>query len=377
MSPSSWQKILGSKGTRKMGRRKKLIPSEEVTQTQKVELLESLDLAVVWLDAEMRIRYFNIAAGELFQVSLRQVKGMPWSMLVPNLFQNMDALQDQKLTVHEHTLVLPDAKKVRISATISACELGGEQGWLLELFNIERHQRITEEDERWHQYEAGNMLVKTLAHEIKNPLAGIYGSAQLLEKRMKQWDETGKSQRFTQVILSEVQRLENLVNRMLGPRLNEEKTPENIHHLIRYVLEVVEPNKPDNVAIKLDYDPSIPEIEMAFESMVQALMNIILNAYQAMEKHGGILTIKTRVERKFTLGAKTHPLVAVVSITDEGEGIPPEMFDAIFYPMVTSKQNGTGLGLPVSQNIVREHDGLIVAESEPGETSFHIYLPLK
>ncbi len=348
-----------------------------LSKTQQLELLESLSLAVVWLDSETRIRYLNIAAAELLQISFRHAQGVLWQSLVPNLFRDIESIQDEKLTVHEHTLILPDASKLRISATISSSELNGETGWLLELFNIERHQRITEEDERWHQYEAGNMLVKTLAHEVKNPLAGIYGAAQLLERRLKQMEQADKTLRFTEVILNEVQRLENLVNRMLGPKLTIDKEPENIHHLIRYVLEVLEPNKPKNVAIKLDYDPSIPELEMAFEPMVQAFMNIILNAYQAMEKHGGILTIKTRVERKFTLGAKTHPLVAVVTITDEGEGIPPEMFDSIFYPMVTSKKTGTGLGLSVSQNIVREHDGLIVATSEPGETSFKIYLPLK
>jgi len=350
--------------------------STTLSTSEQLELLEALSLAVIWLDEDTRVRYLNIAAAELLQVSLRQVQGVFWQALVPNLFQDIESIQDEKLTVHEHTLVLPDASKVRISATISAIEVGSKPGWLLELFNIERHQRITEEDERWHQYEAGNMLVKTLAHEVKNPLAGIYGAAQLLERKLKQMAQADKTLRFTEVILNEVQRLENLVNRMLGPKLTMDKRPENIHQLIRYVLEVLSPNKPEKVAIKLDYDPSIPEVEMAFEPMVQAFMNIILNAYQAMEKHGGILTIQTRVERKFTLGTQTHPLVAVVSITDEGEGIPPEMFDSIFYPMVTSKKTGSGLGLSVSQNIIREHGGLIVATSEPGETCFKIYLPL-
>ncbi|GAB6034485.1 nitrogen regulation protein NR(II) [Galenea microaerophila] len=352
--------------------------STALTTKQQLELLESLNGAVIWLDQQTRIRYLNIAASELLQISSRQAQGVLWRSVVPNLFPEIESIRDEKLTVHEYTLQRPDASKLRISATIVPCELEDQPGWLLELFNIERHQQITEEDERWHQYEAGNMLVKTLAHEVKNPLAGIYGAAQLLEKQLQKQSQpqAEKTVRFTQVILKEVQRLENLVNRMLGPELNMEKQPENIHYLIRYVLEVLESSKPKNVAIKLDYDASIPEIEIAFEPMVQALMNIILNAYQAMEKHGGILTIQTRVERKFTLGNATHPLVAVISITDEGEGIPPEMFDSIFYPMVTSKKAGTGLGLPVSQNIVRAHDGLIVASSEPGETCFKIYLPL-
>jgi two-component system nitrogen regulation sensor histidine kinase GlnL len=162
---------------------------------------------------------------------------------------------------------------------------------------------------------------------------------------------------------------------MLGPKGNDEQEPHNIHELIAYVLEVVNGEKPDNIAIKLDYDPSIPEISMDFGAMVQALLNLVKNGIQAMEDHGGLLTIRTRVESKFTLGTKTYPLVAVISVIDEGVGIDPEVFDAIFYPMVSSKKEGTGLGLPVSQNIVRQHGGLIVAQSEPGNTVFNIYLP--
>ncbi|MBE0493775.1 MAG: two-component sensor histidine kinase [Thiomicrospira sp.] len=336
------------------------------------ELLDGLATAVIWVDSQQKVGYMNIAAAELLQVSTKRIVGVPWKILLPGLVDDLTSFGEQRLTIHEYQVQLPDLQRLRISCTFSNYEHNGQDGWLVELFNTERHHRIVEEDERWHQYEAGNLLVKTLAHEVKNPLAGIYGATQLLQKRFQQ---DTKALSFLDVIAKEVQRLKNLVDSMLGPRQSAQKELHNIHEVIRHVLGVTKPEFPPNVQLMLDYDPSIPEILMDFEAMIQALMNLIKNAMQAMEKHGGLMTIRTRVERKFTLGTHTFPLVAVVSIHDEGEGIPKEVFDSIFYPMVSSKKEGTGLGLPVAQNIVRQHGGLIVAESEPGHTVFHIYLP--
>lgn len=345
----------------------------QLSQTVHVnEILCGLTTAVVWIDKAENIGYINLAAAELLQLSQHRVVGVNWRYILPKLLDDIHACDTGRLTLHEYPIRLPDSQKIHVTCTISYYEMDGDDGWLIELYNTERHHRIAEEDERWHQYEAGNLLVRTLAHEIKNPLAGIYGSTQLLQKRYADNDKAGQ---FLDVISNEVKRLQNLVDRMLGPRGTAEKEPFNIHELIGYVLDIVRGEKPENVYIKLDYDPSIPEISMDFEAMVQALLNLVKNAIQAMEKHGGVLTIKTRVESKFTLGTKTYPLVAVMSVIDEGEGIPPEYFDSIFYPMVSSKKDGSGLGLPVSQNIVRQHGGLIVADSEPGHTVFNVYVP--
>jgi len=338
------------------------------------ELLEGLVTSVIWIDQNEAIQYMNGAAGELFQVSPNRMYNQKWRCLLPDLVEDIQQATEKKITIHEYTITLIDLYKIRVSCTISPYELKGESGWLFEIYNTERHSRIVEEDERWHQYEAGNLLVKTLAHEVKNPLAGILGATQLLQKRHQPGD---RDLAFLDIISKEVLRLTNLVDRMLGPKNSVGKELHNIHELIRYVLQIVEGEKPNNVYIKLDYDPSIPEILIDFEAMVQAILNLVKNAIQAMEKHGGILTIKTRVEHKFTLGTQTYPLVAVISIMDEGEGIPDSVFDSIFYPMVSSKKEGTGLGLPVSQNVLRKHDGLIVAESKPGNTVFNVYLPLE
>ncbi|BBN59365.1 nitrogen regulation protein NR(II) [Hydrogenovibrio marinus] len=336
------------------------------------EILSGLTTAVVWIDKNENIGFINLAAAELLQLSQYRVIGVNWRYILPKLLDDIHACGTGRLTIHEYSIRLPDGQKSHVTCTISYYEMDNEDGWLIELYDTERHHRIAEEDERWHQYEAGNLLVRTLAHEIKNPLAGIYGSTQLLRKR---FPDNEKAEKFLDVISNEVNRLKSLVDRMLGPKGNDEQEPHNIHELIAYVLEVINGEKPENVAVKLDYDPSIPEISMDFGAMVQALLNLVKNGIQAMEDHGGLLTIRTRVESKFTLGTKTYPLVAVISVIDEGVGIDPEVFDAIFYPMVSSKKEGTGLGLPVSQNIVRQHGGLIVAQSEPGNTVFNIYLP--
>lgn len=338
------------------------------------EVLGGLTTAVLWLDYEQKVQFMNVAASELFQLSLNRVRNSDWRLLLPDLDVNLDSEYEQKVTIHEYPIATPGLERIRVSCTITPYELNSQKGWLIELYDNERHHRIVEEDERWHQYEAGNLLVKTLAHEVKNPLAGILGATQLLQKR-HQGDH--KDQAFLDVISKEVTRLKNLVDRMLGPEKGGLREYHNIHETIRYVLQVVEGEKPEKVSIKLDYDPSIPDILMDFDAMVQALMNLIKNGIQAMQETGGFLTIRSRVEHKFTLGSKTYPLVAVITIKDEGEGIPENVFDSIFYPMVTSKKEGTGLGLPVSQNVVRQHGGLIVAESESGNTVFSVYLPLK
>ena len=338
------------------------------------ELLEGMVTAVVWVNTREEIQFMNSAAGELFQLSTSRLLQQRWTMLFPDLVEDLHQASEKKITVHEYSILVAGLGTVRVSCTISPYEIQGDFGWLFEIYNTERHHRIVEEDERWHQYEAGNLLVKTLAHEVKNPLAGILGATQLLQKRHQPGD---RDLMFLEVISKEVLRLTSLVDRMLGPKSARKKEWHNIHELIRYVLQIVGGEKPPNIFIKQDYDPSIPEVLIDFEAMVQAFLNLVKNAIQAMERHGGLLIIKTRIEHKFTLGTNTHPLVAIISIIDEGEGIPESVFDSIFYPMVSSKSEGTGLGLSVSQNILRNHDGLIVAENTSDNTVFHVYLPLK
>lgn len=351
----------------------KLNKTNKTHEISKEEILFGLTTAVIWLDKDEDIRFINPAAAELLQLSSSRLIGVNWRYILPKLLDNIQTCGSASVTIHDYQIYLPNAEKTYLTCTISSYDLAGKDGWLIEMYNTQRWHRISAEDERWHQYEAGKLLVKTLAHEIKNPLAGIYGSAQLLSKKIPAHKDLEK---FLDVIMNEVNRLTNLVDRMLGPSKHGIKEKHNIHYLLNYVLEVIAGEKAENIAVKIDYDPSIPDVTMDFEAMVQAVLNVVKNSIQAMQTHGGLLTIKTRVESKFTLGSKTYPLVAVLSIIDQGEGISADIVDNIFYPMVTSKKDGTGLGLPVAQDIIRNHNGLISAESEPGNTVFNIYLPI-
>ncbi len=337
-------------------------------------LLEGLQTGVLWFDASHCLQYMNLAASAMLLCGLQKARGRHFSWFFPRTRVDWSACRDRILTLHEQIIEREDGTRVEVSLTLTPHDLDGQSGWLVELVETERHTRIMEEEERWHQYEAGSQLVRTLAHEVKNPLAGIYGASQLLHKRL-QGDE--RAEQLVDVIAREVKRLQQLVDRMLGPKGALKKAPHNIHAVIAHVLAALEGEKPERVAVRLDYDPSIPELDLDFDQMVQAFMNLVRNAFQAMRRRGGILTVRTRVSHRFTLGNRMIPLVVVVQFIDEGEGIPPELFDSIFYPMVTSKSDGTGLGLPISQAIVRQHDGLIVAQSEPGQTVFSVYLPLE
>ncbi|SIN85438.1 two-component system, NtrC family, nitrogen regulation sensor histidine kinase GlnL [Sulfurivirga caldicuralii] len=337
------------------------------------ELLGGLMTAVMWFDADQKLQWMNLSASELFFCGLNKARGRPFSWFFPKTDIDWKACEHMRMTLHEQVLERDDGQQLEGRLVIASYDIQGENGWLVEVNETLRERRILEEEERWHQYEAGTQLVKTLAHEIKNPLAGIYGATQLLKPQLP---DTRQAHKALSVIRDEVKRLQNLVDRMLGPRKLPELAPHNIHDVLGYVLEVLEGERPANISIRLDYDPSIPEFAMDFEQLVQAFINLVRNAFQAMHAHGGVLTLRTRVEHRFTLGQKLLPQVVVVEVIDEGEGIPPELADAIFYPMVTSKPDGTGLGLPVSQAVVRQHGGLITTESEPGHTCFSVILPL-
>lgn len=336
------------------------------------ELLDGLTTSVLWVDADHAIQYMNLSAAALLYSGPTRAIGKPLDYFFPDARIDWRKCENRILTLYEQKVEREDGVRIEVSITLTPYDLKGQRGWLVELIETARHTQILEEEERWLQHEAGAQLARTLAHEIKNPLAGIYGATQLLQKKT----EDDKAQQLLTVIAKEVKRLEQLVDRMLGPKGALNKAPHNIHDVIAHVLEATATEKPNNVTVRLDFDPSIPELMIDFDQMVQVLLNLVRNAFQAMEKHGGMLTVRTRVTHCFTLGNRVMPLVAVIQVIDEGEGIPPELFDSIFYPMVTSKEEGTGLGLAISQAIVRRHEGLIAAQSEPGKTIFSVYLPI-
>ncbi len=242
---------------------------------------------------------------------------------------------------------------------------------LVEMTDVTRRSRITRENALLIQHGAGRKMIRQLAHEIKNPLGGIRGAAQLLERQL----EHVELREYTGVVISETDRLAGLVDTLLGPGGPPNKEPVNIHELLEYVIRIIEAEELEQLTMRRDYDPGLPLIDLDRDQMIQALLNLVRNAVHALEGHGNI-TLRTRAVTNFTIGEFRHRVIASIEIEDDGPGIPRELQDSVFYPLVTSRPEGTGLGLPAAQELLSRHDGLIEFESRPGQTVFYVRIPL-
>jgi two-component system nitrogen regulation sensor histidine kinase GlnL len=242
---------------------------------------------------------------------------------------------------------------------------------LVEITDVTRRSQISRENALIIQHGAGRQMIRQLAHEIKNPLGGIRGAAQLLERQL---DEE-ELREYTDVVISETDRLAALVNTLLGPGGPPNKRPVNIHELLEYVVKLIEAEGQSWLNIHRDYDAGLPEIDLDRDQMVQAFLNLVRNAAAALEGHGTI-TLRTRAVTNFTIGNTRHRVIASIEIQDDGPGIPFDLQDSIFYPLVTSRPEGTGLGLPAAQELISRHGGLIEFDSRPGRTIFYIRIPL-
>ena len=183
---------------------------------------------------------------------------------------------------------------------------------------------------------------------------------------------------YTNVIIEEADRLRNLVDRMLGPSQLPRLAPVNVHQALERVVQLLQAEAPGQIRFVRDYDPSLPEVEADLEQLIQALLNIVRNAQQALDKTPSPeIRLSSRIIRQFTIGTTRHRLVLCLEISDNGPGIPPDLFDRMYYPMISGRADGSGLGLSIAQSIVSQHGGLIECETKPGATTFSIYLPLE
>jgi len=242
---------------------------------------------------------------------------------------------------------------------------------LVEMTDVTRRIQISRENALLIQHGAGRQMIRQLAHEIKNPLGGIRGAAQLLERQLPD-DELRE---YTEVVISETDRLAGLVDTLLGPGGPPNKQQLNIHELLEYVVRIIEAEDSLSLSIHRDYDPGLPLIALDRDQMVQAIMNLVRNAAAALDGQG-TLTLRSRAVSNFTIGNVRHRVIASVEIEDDGPGIPRELQDSVFYPLVTSRPEGTGLGLPAAQELISRHGGLIEFESRPGRTVFFVRIPL-
>ncbi len=349
--------------------------TEAINETVSVtDILDHLTRAVVLVDEDCRVQRMNAAAESLLHVSSRQALGEPLIRLFPGLGvleqAIVDALDDgASYTEREMRVLLGADRTVTVDCAITP--VPGHY-LLLEFEQIDRHLRISRENRLIAQNQAIRELIRGLAHEIKNPLGGLRGAAQLLEAELPHEEQ----KEYTRIIISEADRLRTLVNGLLGPESRIEKRPTNLHQVLERVRHLAVAEAPAGVQILRDYDPSIPDLPAAGDQLIQALLNLVRNALQALGESGEI-TLQTRSQRRFTIGDRQHRLVARIDVIDNGPGIAPELQDQIFYPMVTGRAEGTGIGLPIAQNLVNQHGGLIECSSEPGRTVFTVWLPLE
>lgn len=337
-------------------------------------VLDAISTAVVLLDANKCVLGMNAAAQELFSVSARASVGKPVEALfrVPeSMIKHLDASLDEgrRRVMRAIHLQARNGEVLTVDASVMP---SGESGVLLQFNGLDRPMRAAREDALISQSESSRLLLRGLAHEVKNPLGGLRGAAQLLEAELPDH----QLHEYTRIIITEADRLHRLIDRMSGPQSAPVMEKLNIHRVTEHVRQLLEADLPSGVALKVSYDPSLPRMHGDFEWLVQALLNLGLNAVQAVAD-GGTVRFVTRAHNNFTIGQQRHRLVAEIQVRDDGAGIEVDMLERMFLPMVTGRSEGTGLGLPIAQSLVGHHGGLIECVSQPGETVFSVYLPLE
>jgi len=339
-------------------------------------LLDALATSIVIVDARGAIDYLNAAAQAMLATGLNQARGRTLAELVrdPVPLESLiaRARESAEGIAFREVRIVPTARgDSQFVVDCTAQPLDAERV-LVEIYDTTRQQRISRDNALLTQLGGSRLMVRQLAHEIKNPLGGLRGAAQLLERELP-----GEALReYTRVIIREADRLRTLVDNLLGPAGVPHKAHVNVHELLQHVYHLLKAEAPPGIAVLRDYDPSLPPVHVDRDQLVQAMLNLGRNAVQVLGESGR-LTLRTRAVTNVTIGAQRHRVVLSVQFEDNGPGVPPELADTIFYPLVTSRPGGTGLGLAVAQDLVSRHGGLIEFESRPGHTVFTILLPIQ
>lgn len=356
----------------------------------KSELLDSLLNAVLVVNKELKLCYMNQSAEEMIGRSFTHVKNKPIHTILtsPQFEKHIEQAfsSHQRQVARGGKITVRGSYEINIDCTVTPLfqddAVNGEvTGILFELSQVDRQIRIARETRLISNQIANQHLLRGLAHEIKNPLGGLRGAAQLLEMQYNDPNIT----EYTHVIITEADRLSTLVDNMLASNQAAEKTQVNIHEVLEHVRQLTIVKLPPTIQLKRDYDPSIPEFQGNFDQLVQTALNLLNNAITALEKtpttpnndhYPKEIILKTRVTRNFTLHKKNYPLVLCAQIIDNGMGIPEALQDKIFYPMVTGHADGTGLGLSIAQTLINQHNGLIEFDSNEKRTIFSIIIPI-
>lgn len=349
-------------------------------------IIDNLHSAVIIIGDNLQIICINPAAELLFHISNTRAAKKNIQQLIINQHAFFDRLarsliSSHPYTVYEDQLRLHNHKIIDVDYSVSPIQYKAKGKFLLlEFTRLKSQHKISHEESILSQYEASKTLLRGLAHEIKNPLGGIRGAAQLLERELDKGSSNSSSsdnKQFTQIIINEADRLKNLLDRMVGPKDIPTKSEVNIHKILEHVRQLVLAEN-DRLIIKTDYDPSIPELHADESMLIQVILNITRNAVTAAmpANNQAEIFFKTRTQRNCKIGLRSYPLAVKIDIKDSGAGVKKELQEKIFMPMITGHAEGTGLGLSIAQSLAQQHNGLIEFTSKPGETIFSILLPI-
>ena len=341
-------------------------------------LLDNMQSAILLLDEKLCLQYMNASAEALLNLSAQRYDGVA----IEHLFSENNHIPEglikaaqsgQRFTKRQTVFRLPQPDEITVD--YADTPIHDEGNWLLmEIQPLDRALKINQEEMLLSSQALSRKLIRGLAHEIKNPLGGLRGAAQLLERELPE----ASLKEYTDIIISEADRLRKLVDQLLGPHKAFNIQKINIHDVLEHVRKLLEAETQHTLKITTNYDPSLPDIQADREQLIQAILNITRNAMQALETiDQPMLTLRTRIQRKFTIGSTLHRLIIHIDIIDNGPGIPDDIAENLFFPMVSGRAEGTGLGLSIAQTIVNQHHGLVKFKSQPGETIFSLYLPLQ
>ncbi len=333
------------------------------------------------LDESVRIVHVNQATELLLGISRRNLLGQSAERVIGDALQMQQLVADARANAFgERRQVMElrrfgrDPVPVRVTAT---AQYGSSTPLVLEISEIEQQMKVDREERQLGLSEANRQLLRNLAHEIKNPLGGVRGAAQLLDAELA----SPEQREYTRVIIAEADRLQALVDRLLAPhRVPRVVSELNIHEVCERVRMIILAEFPRGLTIERDYDASVPDFRGDREQLIQALLNIVRNATQALEARiaagDAVITLRTRVARQVTIARARHRLALDLHVIDNGPGVPNDIKDRIFFPLVSGREGGSGLGLTLAQTFIQQHDGIIEVDSRPGRTDFRILIPL-
>lgn len=348
-------------------------PSEHSIQS----IIDNLHSAVIVVNQDLCIEYLNPSAEMLLHVSQARAMGRTIKDLINEDQDFYDRIEESLVTQHPFSMyeieLTTQTSQLQVMDFMASPIEYRDTGkyLLLEFVSRGRFYKFIQKENLLSQNEASRSLLRGLAHEIKNPLGGLRGAAQLLERELK----SEQDHEFTNIIIREADRLKSLVDKMLGPSSTPDITQLNLHKVLEHVRQLVQA---ENNTIKFiaDYDPSLPDLDGDESMLIQAILNITRNAAREVNTDGEII-FRTRPLRNYTISHTSYPLVAKIDIIDNGPGIPEDLKETLFLPMVTGRAEGTGLGLSIAQTLINQHNGLIECTSTPGETIFTLLLPLR